>query len=1323
MSVLDRVTQKVAQGFTSGPVPSADLSFQFVDADTVKTPDGVLHRLQGFDAPEITKLVGGELKLGTAGGQAALAAIQDFAIRNGFTNLKELDSSAAYGRKLSTLVNDKGESLSNLLLKTGVFNLTPQSTQEQVAERAAYKAFGNIANEYDGDLKLAAETIQDAMVRGGHNDFNFKQAAFSEQERMAQPESERASTVAVRHRDRTIDNESLNPWSDSWDIGVESAIESAFGTAELLGHTFKSDTLKDMGEAGIYRARQRMSDKASLVLGFDDVNSAGDAIDLVANNIAISLPYMATTILGVSAAGVTGGLSLTAPVSLYTGQVWNEQDEKNAGTAVAAGIAMSVLDTLGVKMLGGLAKGTPNQILSKAKDAYKDKLIKQARATGEEFSEEAIEKYAEAEVAKLTKIELARLSSDVVGEMTKQLGAKQVAKNIARSVGAGYIEEGGTEAAQELIGYLGAHVHDDTVDFSKMSERMLGAASIGGLIGGTFGAAGGAFSTAAIADAAFLRGEHDRNKMSNAAKYYEQEEKSKGYVGSTVELSDIERSDLDSGDRAVEDLEDMSDRETARYNQKSFADKAKDFVMSAPALWRNYTRYILNEDLRAKSRAARILYDMFGGSGYDKVYSGPSFEKFKHDLASKYQFMIDDPKDIYAALNNGKVPNAKRRSELSKMLYAALNAATGKDGRFNPDGVPSTVEIDGVEVAVPQSIVMVLGKQLQDASNAMFRDQSKYNTELGYIGNYFASYKALNKQAVKDNKAEFIEALIKEVGLPRDIAIKVTDSIIDSTDLSTTFDLNDFLVEGKDGSFSVTRGGPVPSSHKSRTLGLAVREGFDKFHEQDLFANFETATKSAARYQAYQQFVGKNGEVISSILKRDVDSGALTQEEADKIAYGMRNYLNAESGNYKRPTTEFGKALARIQSNIIFISTFAGLPLSALSSLVEISMTSLGLRKDQILGERGSLQAMGKELAKLIDDGLKETKAAITHIQETHQPNRTQLTMRRLGYYEMSAGAASKTGVSEVSALKQHWVRAFFKWNGLQGVTDYTRAIRVSIAADYMIDHAATIINADPTKPKTNEVYEAEMHLRNLGIDPKRFASLVSATDAINTRDIDLTTTDSGPLTSSDLELELSNMVKLGTFNFVNDAIMMPMAENRPLIYQDPRFALFNQFQGFIATFQSTFIPKLWNQYIKNGSPGMKYNAFATMMTMLMMGFASQELRDRIKFGEHNPYLETSDTIRRAVGATGLLGTSERVLNALYPMYQTQDQGLIGWAWSESPSLSMVGTAASGIESLIEGDPERFVNEGLKITPVGAVTQLRKSIAKAASGEWDHKGD
>ena len=88
----------------------------------------------------------------------------------------------------------------------------------------------------------------------------------------------------------------------------------------------------------------------------------------------------------------------------------------------------------------------------------------------------------------------------------------------------------------------------------------------------------------------------------------------------------------------------------------------------------------------------------------------------------------------------------------------------------------------------------------------------------------------------------------------------------------------------------------------------------------------------------------------------------------------------------------------------------------------------------------------------------------------------------------------------------------------------------------------------------------------------------------------------------------------------------------------------------------------------------MKYNIFATMATMILLGFVSQHLKDLLKYGKTTPYFEGMEYIRRGVGASGLLGTSERAIDFFFPMYQQRYKTNIGWAFGtiagESAAIS-----------------------------------------------------
>ena len=199
-------------------------------------------------------------------------------------------------------------------------------------------------------------------------------------------------------------------------------------------------------------------------------------------------------------------------------------------------------------------------------------------------------------------------------------------------------------------------------------------------------------------------------------------------------------------------------------------------------------------------------------------------------------------------------------------------------------------------------------------------------------------------------------------------------------------------------------------------------------------------------------------------------------------------------------------------------------------------------------------------------------------------------------------------------------------------------------------------------------------------------------------------------------------MMREAEYSFVNEAVVLPKAANRPLFYLDPRFALLNQFQGFMSTFTANHIPRLWNEYIKRGSPAMKYNTFAMMTAMIMLGFASQYLKDLIKYGEVSPYLDEAELVRRGVLSSGLAGTPERVIEFMFPIYETRSKNAGEWVWNtasgESPSLANVARLGQGAANLIKGEIPEATWDVSKAT-IGPLANVIDNIYKNAN-PWNY---
>ena len=1250
-------------------IPGADFTFQ--DADTVKLDqpvDGVNGvRLRGVLAPETGR------KTGEVGGTMTTQQVIDLANSMGYTEVvydtNERDDTGT--RFVGDLQDKHGRSFARALASEGILGVSDEHDTLGLRGSQEYGAFlrteeGRDRTEWDEARDMIADSVQSEQRY--ENQFLQKQLIAGDA-RYA-PDLYTSLAADFEYDDRsTATGKSNNPFSDAWDVGLIGVKEASYGILNLLGESTDIDGLSDIGQAGINRAQTQIQDRGHFITDYKDVKGFGDAIEYVTNNAALSLPYMAISFAGAAAAPITGGLSLTAPAAIYAGQTWNEMEgEKSASVAIGAGVAQAALDRLGLSFIfKGVGKAAPKELLEKATT----ELVKKG------MTREA----AEATVVAATRKEIAGFAGDAAAIAKNQLAAKKIFKDVVSRGAVGAGGEALTEALQESTAYLGATLGSDKqFNWNELNDRAIQAAVAGGTLGAAFAGPGGIYNAGAWADVAYRAAPAEAKRLSQAGKFADQEVREHGRVKSVGELAAETRARV-AKDGVSNTFEERVNADKKRKKDRTWTDAIASTALNAPALWRGATRFIFNDDLKLRSRSARIAADMFGGS-LQRTFSGSGFENEKHHRVSIYKNLIQTPQNFWNALSGNKRLNNTKKAELSAETYARLNAALDEDGNFNPDLVTG----DGA------AEVRQLGKELLALGDKMWQDQQKHNPDLGYIKNYLFKYKSLSKKAVSEKRLQFQQLLKDEYNYSDAEAKSLVDEILDNPEVNNI-----------DEAFSVTQGGIVPGSHRARSLGMSENDAFADFMEQDVFANVSQAAKSAARYTTHRDFIGQNGEVLAKLLD-DMQAEGLTEAEVDKIAAQMQDFLDAESGNYKRPTSDAGKAAMRLQKNFMMLTTLAGLPLATVSSFVEIMLTHRGLTQDQIFGERGSLAAQGKNFAKTIWSGVNEVaNAALRREGNPLDPTYGQERIRDLGFYDWDVGAATTTGVSETNPLQQHIYEQFFKWTGLQGWTNYTRAARATIAADFIVDKLDIISKSrESGEAKTNEVQEAEEGLRNLGINIE---------DMLNNPTDDV----------------LATNMREATFNFVNDAVALPQSANRPLIYQDPRFALFTQFQGFIATFTANHIPKLWGEYVKRGTPAMKYNAFAVMTTMIMMGFVSQHLKDLIKYGGSTPYLDDAEYLQRGVRASGLLGTGERVLDQFFPLYEQRSDDLGSWVFNEttsqSPALSNLKRLGRAGGKLLEGDVGTAARYVSKSTPLVGPFNIATDFVGEVGSNWNFKGE
>ena len=1279
--------------------------YDFIDADTIRDQEGKSYRVQGFDAPELSKYTseGKMYAQGTQGSSVVTESIQRLAREQGFTNVVKMEEGAAHDRGLVDLQNDKGESFTTKLIRTSMMEGGAHTSREDMDAKRVADLFGDklIINASE-ENKVIAEQLKEAMGRGPQDDLNFKEQALSELQYAYSGGKYTTSALQFKNNDRNLLNEATSPFSTSFDNGVEAVTEAGYGLAMMLGDITDIEALSEIGEAGTQRAKARVAEAPKTLSNYQDVNGFGDAVEYAGNLLAGSLPYMGAIIAGTAAAalGTTAGvIGLGGVAALYTGGVYSEQpeDEKNAGMAVGAGVTMAALDRLG---LGALLKsGPPKELFKEGLEVLVKSGVPKKEAT--------------AILAAATRKELASLSKDAAKAAKSQLDKKRMFLDTLENIGTSGMTEGVTEALQETIGYLGAQT-DGVINWDELTERAIHAAIGGSSLGVVFGGVGTVKDKAMWSDAAWKLSDADPDYQSEASKIYEDEVKyyeDNGLMMPTtdtltkkarIEAEKLEdTTPLDGPDgmseeeyKAVQDggLDAFAEMHADNRSKMTLTEKTMALLGNPLAFFKgSLDNMFKNKDI-AKYRAVRELSGMFGGK-IQRIYSGDTYENFKHNVVSAYKSSLPDPEAMYKQFGVGST-DYKGKAKVSKMIYDQARAAIDPETKLiNPDLIP-----DGPH----KGLILRFARDLQKLSDKMYGDQKQYNDKLGYIDNYLLKYKGFDKQAIDNDRNGFIKLLMEIPGLEisRADANALTEAIVENDQVN---DLNE--------AFTLAKGSPIPGSHKKRTLGLSERAEFDKFMNQDIFENVSSAASAAARYQAHDKYVGMNGKNISALLLRAIKEG-MPVAEAAKLGKGIKDYLDADAGNYKRPTTEEGKAIIKQQRNFVFLTTISSLWTATVASLPELALTTKGLTPKDMK----QVKEIAKDAAKKMTGTLNAEGSNPQNIDELYNSLKNRGTkreqdLRKLGFYSWDVGAATTSGVTEVSQLKQKWLKRFFLANGLTQYTDMTRAIRVSFAGDFMLNHMDTILNHPEGTPMTNEVMESKEKLRNIGMN-----ITPTALDTLRT----IMKKDPETLTPREIEL-FDSFTRDATYNFVNDAIVTPTAGNRPLFYSDPRFALFTQFQGFMATFTAKIIPQLWGEYIRRGSPAMKYSAFSTMVGMIAMGFLSQYLKDLLKFGEDNPYLDEEEYIRRGIESSGLLGTASRITDTLYPMYEDRSSNLAEWAWNgisgQSPALSKAGQTIETVGKGIEGDAN-IAEKAIKLTGI-PTTGISKSIETG----WNYLGD
>jgi len=1318
---------------TQGPQESSlainGSDWAFIDGDTIfNSKTGKSIRLDGIDTRETAKFIKEKpYSESEIGADSATSYIASLANEYGFNREVYSGEKGYYDRDLGDLYNADGESFVQTLIKAGVVSPSRFSGGDDLGNVLASN-FAEKSRNSDKVLGSARDLTPFEQARQAiHEVETDPYGGMAVQKLMAFDAAEFARNPNFYMGIKTInagadyEGKSRTPFGTGFDVGFANLYKglNTFGQAlsdrvgaEEMEASFAADAVKNQRYINA-QPLLNMNVTEMDWTSFDEVSSG------LRGMLGSSLPFMGATLAGMAAMPVTGGTSIALPVSVYTGMVLDTMEgdiaDKNIGIAMVAGTAMTFLDRLGLK---GLV--SPKMMLTK--EGRTEAISQIARVKGISNAE------ASSLLLSMSKRELLSQIDNSKEFAANQIQKGHLFRESVKRLSRGTAQEGVTEAMQELTEYTAAVIGSEKQwDYDEIENRMINAIVAGGIMGAGFSAPGTAFQVADWHAAADIDSEVD-NRFDNQvhSNIVKQQEDSRGYIQTVesitstnsveekvfqekmaeqkfdkAEAQETGRSwDPDNdlaNPRSVDDWAEMHDRpNTSLAWIKSFAKNPKVALRG--------TMDNAIQKLEGVSTTAVKMVDMIG-SYRNRVFPGKNMVMSQQLKVAEYDGMLSPQEEIEASFKTPRGLSSSGRSDFVSKLMYKYNEELLKPARESGKPVDWSKASD--DLVSNKQALLRYDKELLARSNAMLRDNNIAIEDSNTVANsqdpievlqdWSYRHKNLLTEYIANHKVEFINTLMSSYELDYNTALDLTDSIIHDQTVNTIGD-----------AFDVTKHGLNPSYNKQRKMNISDRPEFSKFLEQNIFKNMGDASRSSARFQAHRKFIGKDSVYLNRMLNdtyvevRNAKGEEAAIKHTAELAHDIRNALNAESGNYKRIENQ---NLKQAQKYLTVVTMLQSLSNAAFSSIPEVAMIFNGVPRDVMVKNTATYgylfgNAVGSwirnlgvvaRVAKPRDaiETIIEKKLAEYRSKGDNDPRFIYYTdmkemLRSTGFMSQETGAATTTGVQETNQLTKGMADAFFKANFLHDQQDMHRMMRLSLFNDFLIGKI-DLIDRYEGQADTVGVAEAKKMLRDLGIP---LSSLQPLSHKMKRGEA---------LTETEAAI-YKDVFLNGAANFVNQAIPMPNALNRPLIYSDPHFAMLTQFNGFTSTFQANQIPMMWDQ-VKRGGPsskGLTYGTFASASTMLLLAFASQGIKDELKYGESSPYLSDPQKIQRAIYSSGLLGTMERVIGSdfLFPLYPESSYGASEYVWDhvagEAPAAGTVERAYGIIEGLITSDDDQF---------------------------------
>jgi len=1285
-----------------------------VDADTVVDDRGPI-RFINARAPETQHITDDGLKRAEFGGQFYTELYEKLWNESGMNLAYRTGDKGYYGRDLGGLQDKYGNDFMDKAVYEGV--ATPQSRhQRELYDMGVFKrAFQtDISGDVEDDIWEQARNEIDDYNR--KTSIGLKRTALNEVQLREYQDYFGAtyspffdSQVKFRHPGRTFDNESTSDFVGGWLEGWQGIKESLNNAISLGGDVIGSQYMWDRGQIGADESRYRLSQMPRIKNDFTQVKNFGDLVDWTQTMGGVALPY----ILGIIGSAVTGALvTASAPITgilgtifgaaltwqapmawVYAGEVYGnmegDMDQRNAAVGLAGGIAMSSLDRLGLAGIFSTGQVLKRQGLEKVAKAYAEK-----EGVGIDVARLKVQDV----FGNITVAAMKDLDTIATLQMSKAILAKQVGKGVL--LGAGI--EGLTEVAQESISYQGGRLGTDEsirkpFDMQEYKRIMANAAAGGIFLGG--GIRGTTTLTSEVGGFqklkrqgnmnAKIEGDYvggrlednlddmvqnvDANKPKHGTppptapygspEYYNQRNSAGELESNQTIAEEI------SAERKKGDFEDKSKwRGGAKSIYQTFKEFPKRFTQKLGAYWEN--KVLKNPNISEKGKRAFQILQTIAGSGKLSHMQGIDLFEMKRMMQSGLMAETKTiQQDLYLLLGVGmqvgKLHTGKTKSEANAFFLSYLDerASGKKTSEVSAKFRPYVDKLEELRLAIggQDSKVIGLTDKLYNAVDGLIARTGPNKKPF-----WFQKSRRLKKEVVLDNKNEFI-GILEENGWTPTQAKDFFDMIENGPvgyDLSQIHELG-FM------NF------PSKSLRTSKGVLEKVFGDDSKFLESDPFQRLMENIQEQTNYAIDRRYLGENGNNINILLKIIKDE--MGSDWDSRIATHFMDYIAASRGDYRRLKS---KKLERMIGHITFFNTFGHLDLSALASTPEAAIVLLGANNDKKLMP---MIAKGvEEFSEKLRNDVSQNWSYINPKSGVTREKylRNLVDFYRYGYDTGAHGAIGQVGIDEAvykaSRVKEAIMKAFFSVNLLKVYTDATRVGRLSLANDMIFgDFEIIAMFPEGSSERSSGLYvDAFERLRELNIDPVPAAKTYSVMVELAKQKLgEGATPEAIYETMIEYNPDFMNTMDIARVSFVDNAIAHPTAMNRPIWYSNPAYRIFTQYNGFMSVFTAQLLPKIWRR-IKRADPTARYNAVVVAASMVALGFLSQMLKDEWRYDGAPGWITTKGYTQRGIASSGLLGTPEKLLAAVSPLYDMSK------TWNESRMDNLLRRAGHGISDL-----------------------------------------